>query len=226
MQLTWYSGTSVLEGTAIWTSSTLSRHSGCSSRNSSKARSFWGMPLIMSSLSTPSITYIQTDYNHGPDYTMTTIELISQLNSQWMHRCEIKGAFWYARGVHSSEIVSGSGTQCKIDCLCGVWLHGISWDSLWGVCESFYEELVRILWECCGDKSVGGAHAKPVNPQHYLQANNQVWRGGGPVSQTLHSKEDSGWSPRHFLFLQTESLLSRRCLDLANPKNHMHTPTV
>ena len=52
----WYSGTSVRDGTAIWTSSTLSRHSGFSSRNFSKASSFCGMPLIMSSRSTPSIT--------------------------------------------------------------------------------------------------------------------------------------------------------------------------
>jgi len=52
----WYSGTSVRVGTAICTSSTRSRHSGCSLRNFSNPSSFWGMPLIMSSLSTPSIT--------------------------------------------------------------------------------------------------------------------------------------------------------------------------
>ena len=52
----WYSGTSRRLGTAIWMSTTLCRKSGCSSRNFSKARSFCGMPLIMSRRSTPSMT--------------------------------------------------------------------------------------------------------------------------------------------------------------------------
>ena len=56
----WYSGTSVREGTAICTSSTLSRQAGFSSRNFSNASSFCGMPLIMSSRSTPSITCSRT----------------------------------------------------------------------------------------------------------------------------------------------------------------------
>ncbi len=52
-----HSGTSVRVGTAICTSKTFSCHSGCFSRNISKASNFCGMPLIMSSRSTPNMTY-------------------------------------------------------------------------------------------------------------------------------------------------------------------------
>ena len=54
----WYSGTSFLVGTAIWTNRTLSLQSGLSSKNFSKPRSFCGIPLIMSSLSTPNIIFL------------------------------------------------------------------------------------------------------------------------------------------------------------------------
>lgn len=51
-----HSGTSVLVGTAICNKTTLSRQTGFSSRNFSKANIFWGIPLIMSKRSTPNIT--------------------------------------------------------------------------------------------------------------------------------------------------------------------------
>jgi hypothetical protein len=52
-----HSGTSVLVGTAICSRTTLLFQSWFSSRNFSKAKIFCGIPLIMSSRSTPSITY-------------------------------------------------------------------------------------------------------------------------------------------------------------------------
>lgn len=52
-----HSGTSVLVGTAIWSKTTLSRQYWFSSRNFSNASIFWGIPLIISSRSTPNITY-------------------------------------------------------------------------------------------------------------------------------------------------------------------------
>lgn len=52
-----HSCTSVRVGTAICTSITFSRHSGFFSRNISNASSFWGIPFIISSRSTPNITW-------------------------------------------------------------------------------------------------------------------------------------------------------------------------
>ncbi|KAJ6935804.1 hypothetical protein NC652_010741 [Populus alba x Populus x berolinensis] len=62
-----HSGTSVLVGTAICNKTTLSRHSGFSSRNSSNANIFWGIPFIISRRSTPNITYSHMSRNKQPD---------------------------------------------------------------------------------------------------------------------------------------------------------------